>query len=383
MSNPDNDELLKGLHPGRSTAPSSTPPTGSSSTIDNSELLADLRPGNVPSPNAPTSPPASSSPSSRSSSSIDNNELLEGLQPGTTPSENTPHTASPPVTPPGPLQPPTPVGVKQSGNSNRNRFLLIGVGSLVGVIALVSVVALIATTSSNLGTDVSSDSVVDVTPPTVVEDPTGDTPAAPPADSTLFTPPLDVPAIIETVRSRTVMFECSPRNSDYVDQGSGFLLDVSPLTGMAGNVFVTNQHVISECIGGGSIDAIYGGQSYPASIVDADKKWDLAIIEIPTLTSVSPLRMASESATAGQWVMAVGSPLGVQDSVSFGYVSNIVEDEKYISSDAVLGPGNSGGPLTNNQGEVLGVNTSVWEEATGISWSRTIDALCIKLLECA
>ncbi len=339
----DNDEVLKGLRLGSSTPPS--PPTGSSSNVDN-------------------------------------NELLEGLQQGTTPSENTPHTASPPVTPPGPPQPFTLVGVKQNGKSNRNRFLLIGAAALVGVIALVSGVALIANTSSNLGTDVSSDSASDVASPVVVEDPTGAAPAAPPADSTLFTPPIDVPAVIETVRSRTVMFECSPDGSEYVDQGSGFLLDVSPLTGRSGDVFVTNQHVISECMGGGSIDAIYGGQSYPASIVDADKKWDLAIMEIPTLASMSPLRMASEAATAGQWVMAVGSPLGVQDSVSFGYVSNFVEEENYISSDAVLGPGNSGGPLTNNQGEVLGVNTSVWEEATGISWSRTIDALCIKLLEC-
>jgi len=139
---------------------------------------------------------------------------------------------------------------------------------------------------------------------------------------------------------------------------------------------------VSDCINSGSIEAIYGGRSYPARIVSSDKKWDLAIMEVPSLTSLTPLSMASENASAGQWVMAVGSPLGVQDSVSFGYISNIVKDENFISSDAVLGPGNSGGPLTNNQGEVLGVNTAVWEEATGISLTRPLDALCVKLLQC-
>jgi S1-C subfamily serine protease len=260
------------------------------------------------------------------------------------------------------------MGVNQVGKPKRSVFLLIGSAALVGVIALVAGVALFA--NSNAGTDVGSDSASDVAPD------------VPPADSSLFTPPIDVPAIIESVRSRTVMFECSLVGADYVDYGSGFLLDASPLTGNSGNVFVTNEHVISDCVKSGFIEAIYGGQTYPARIVASDKKWDLAIMEIPSLTSMSPLRMASETAAAGQWVMAVGSPLGVQDSVSFGYITNMIEDEYFLTSDAVLGPGNSGGPLTNNKGEVLGVNTAVWEEATGISLTRPLDALCINLLQC-
>jgi S1-C subfamily serine protease len=80
--------------------------------------------------------------------------------------------------------------------------------------------------------------------------------------------------------------------------------------------------------------------------------------------------------------MAVGAPLGIANSASFGSITNVVPEEHLITSDAVLGPVNSGGPLVNASGQVVGVNAAVWEEATGISISVPLESLCLTVLTC-
>ena len=93
------------------------------------------------------------------------------------------------------------------------------------------------------------------------------------------------------------------------------------------------------------------------------------------------------NAETGQWVMAVGAPEGLANSASRGYVTNVVPDPYFtgyqlLTSDAILGPGSSGGPLVDNKGRVLAANFGSFREAQGISLARPIEDLCVQILEC-
>jgi len=81
--------------------------------------------------------------------------------------------------------------------------------------------------------------------------------------------------------------------------------------------------------------------------------------------------------------MAIGTPLGYRNSLSVGFVSAVVPGDHTISTDAVVGPGSSGGPLVNARGEVIGINAAVWRAADGITLSTQIAALCQKIVPCS
>lgn len=189
--------------------------------------------------------------------------------------------------------------------------------------------------------------------------------------------PNDIQSVLQTVLSSLLVVSCE--GSDY--EGSGFVLDISDLTGRQASILVTNHHVIEECANSGDVIVSYGGERFNGPVVAFDKSQDLAIIKADGLTS--PALKPKYPPETGWWVMAVGAPLGVRESASFGYITGFDEAEQLLTSDAVIGPGNSGGPLVTSTGEVVGVNTAVWEEATGISLATPIEALCRKLLECS
>ncbi len=126
---------------------------------------------------------------------------------------------------------------------------------------------------------------------------------------------------------------------------------------------VTNNHVL------GQADQISvrlsGGQSYPATLQGRDPRRDLAVVRFQAPESRSALRFGDSSRVRpGDWVLAVGSPLGLDSSVTLGVVSAVgrrggpgdnISD--FIQTDAVINPGNSGGALLNLAGEVIGINT--------------------------
>ena len=148
-------------------------------------------------------------------------------------------------------------------------------------------------------------------------------------------------------------------------QGSGFIIDPS-------GVVVTNYHVIE---GGDQIEIQFNnGESYPASIVGTDEETDLAVVQIEadrTFKSVNfykgkPIRI-------GQWVVAIGNPFGIGQSTSVGVISAIGREQvasgayvDYIQTDATINRGNSGGPLFNLDGNVIGVNSAIYSP-TGAS----------------
>ncbi len=145
--------------------------------------------------------------------------------------------------------------------------------------------------------------------------------------------------------------------------GSGFVIDPA-------GVIVTNNHVIA---GASEITVIFtNGDRLKAEIVGRDTKVDLAVLRVkPKEPLVSVKFGDSNKLRVGDWVMAVGNPFGLGGSVTAGIVSarnrniNSGPYDDYIQTDAAINKGNSGGPLFNMQGEVIGVNTAIYSPTGG------------------
>jgi serine protease Do len=139
--------------------------------------------------------------------------------------------------------------------------------------------------------------------------------------------------------------------------GSGFIIDP------AGFV-VTNNHVID---GADEINVILSnGTTLPAKLVGADTDVDLALLKVDSRTPLSAVPWGdSNAAEVGQWVVAIGNPFGLGGTVTAGIISARNRDiqagsfDDFIQTDAAINKGNSGGPLFNLRGEVIGVNTAI------------------------
>jgi serine protease Do len=139
--------------------------------------------------------------------------------------------------------------------------------------------------------------------------------------------------------------------------GSGFIIDIE------GHV-VTNNHVIE---GADEIDVILSdGTVLPATLVGADTDVDLALLKVTSRGPLTPVPWGnSDTADVGQWVVAIGNPFGLGGTVTAGIISARNRDisagsfDDFIQTDAAINKGNSGGPLFNVRGEVIGVNTAI------------------------
>ncbi|HEV2964841.1 MAG TPA: Do family serine endopeptidase [Candidatus Angelobacter sp.] len=117
------------------------------------------------------------------------------------------------------------------------------------------------------------------------------------------------------------------------------------------------------------------GVLHEAKVIGTDRETDLAVIKIepPKDKTLAPARLGdSDSASVGDWVIAIGSPFGLQETVTAGIVSakgrNINPArsfQSFIQTDAAINPGNSGGPLVNMNGEVIGINTAIFTQSFG------------------
>lgn len=147
------------------------------------------------------------------------------------------------------------------------------------------------------------------------------------------------------------------RPQTQVSQGSGFLVS-------ADGLILTNSHVVS---GGESIMVkLNDGREFAAKVVGEDESTDVALLKIES-NDLPYLTLGDSNAlNVGQWVIAIGNPLGLQASVTAGIVSakgrsnlDIAKIEDFIQTDAAINQGNSGGPLLTLKGEVIGINTAI------------------------
>jgi len=165
--------------------------------------------------------------------------------------------------------------------------------------------------------------------------------------------------------------EDSQKSIQQKSLGSGFIIDRE-------GYIVTNNHVIENA------DEIKvklaNGREFAARVVGADPKTDLALIKIEGSKDLTPLKMGdSDALQVGSWVVAVGSPFGLEQTVTAGIISAKARTigagpyDNFIQTDASINVGNSGGPLIDTRGEVIGINTAIVSTGQGIGFAIPVN----------
>lgn len=161
-----------------------------------------------------------------------------------------------------------------------------------------------------------------------------------------------------------------------VNIGTGFVFD-------SRGYILTNEHVIH---GASQVMLRLFGKKTPvkATVVGSDYKHDIAILKAPIEIPETVLKVGkSKEAKVGEWVVAIGSPLGLDHTVTVGIISAIerplqIGDREYpnlLQTDAAINRGNSGGPLINLKGQVIGMNTAVSQSSQGIGFAISADVV--------
>lgn len=166
-----------------------------------------------------------------------------------------------------------------------------------------------------------------------------------------------------------------PQEYQQRGQGSGFIVDSS-------GIILTNSHVVK---GADKVTVtLRDGRQFQGEVRGSDDPSDLAVVKINgNNLPVAPLGNSSE-VQVGDWAIALGNPLGLDNTVTLGIVSTLnrpssqvgIPDKRldFIQTDAAINPGNSGGPLLNDRGEVIGINTAIRADGQGIGFAIPIDA---------
>jgi serine protease Do len=149
--------------------------------------------------------------------------------------------------------------------------------------------------------------------------------------------------------------------------GSGVVVDPK-------GYIITNQHVVDKADRiRVKLDGDPPGVQHDAKVVGTDAETDLAVIKIDVDHPLAAAKLGnSESMNVGDWVLAIGSPFALEETVTAGIVSSKGRDidsrrqfQRFIQTDAAINPGNSGGPLVNMNSEVIGINTAIFTESGG------------------
>lgn len=166
----------------------------------------------------------------------------------------------------------------------------------------------------------------------------------------------------------------APRERVERGTGSGFILSED-------GRMMTNAHVVA---GADTVEVtLKDGRTFEGRVLGSDSVTDVAVVKI-NANGLPTVRLGrSESLTPGQWAIAIGNPLGLDNTVTAGIISATgrsssqvgVPDKRvsFIQTDAAINPGNSGGPLLNDRGEVIGINTAIRADAQGLGFAIPIE----------
>ncbi len=156
----------------------------------------------------------------------------------------------------------------------------------------------------------------------------------------------------------------TPKTRKAIALGSGFIIDSK-------GIVITNNHVIT-----GAEDIVVrvdGDKEYKAKIIGADPLSDIAVLQIVSKEKFIPVKLGdSDRARIGDWVIAIGNPFGLGGTVTSGIISarnrsiGLSRYEDYIQTDASINSGNSGGPLFDMNGDVIGINTAILGQSGSI-----------------
>jgi S1-C subfamily serine protease len=166
-----------------------------------------------------------------------------------------------------------------------------------------------------------------------------------------------------------------PQQQKMRGQGSGFIIDSQ-------GILLTNAHVVNEA--DRVTVTLKDGRTFDGKVQGVDPVTDLAVVKISGAKNLPVATLGkSDDVQVGDWAIAVGNPLGLDNTVTLGIVSTLKRSSatigmgdkriEFIQTDAAINPGNSGGPLLNGQGEVIGINTAIRADATGIGFAIPID----------
>ena len=167
-----------------------------------------------------------------------------------------------------------------------------------------------------------------------------------------------------------------PQERRITGQGSGFIIDKS-------GIILTNAHVVSNA--DKLTVTLKDGLTFNGKVKGTDEVTDLAVVGIDTKGNMIPVAKLgdSDNLKVGNWAIAVGNPVGLDNTVTLGIISTIgrsaaqagIPDKRldFIQTDAAINPGNSGGPLLNGLGEVVGINTAIRADAMGIGFAIPIN----------
>ena len=160
--------------------------------------------------------------------------------------------------------------------------------------------------------------------------------------------------------------------------GSGFIIDEK-------GIVVTNNHVIQDAED--IVVIVNGDQEFKAKVIGADPLSDIAVLQLETKENFIPVQFGdSDKARIGDWVIAIGNPFGLGGTVTSGIISarnrsiGLSRYEDYIQTDASINSGNSGGPLFDMNGDVIGINTAILGRSGSVGIGFSIPSNSAKIV---